>query len=128
MTVVSVTVISRLHLSKKIIYCSIISGTCTTVSSFFLIYDFYSWQSLPSHSCIGMTQVKPPRYSNLGPQHMRWMTYQLKYPSLLKISILSTFSVLSNTFDLKLFPIFSNSVYMPVSYYYNYNYNIFSLS
>ncbi len=37
----------------------------------------------PSHSCIDVTRVKPPRDSNLGPKHERWMTYQLSYPSIL---------------------------------------------
>ncbi len=34
-----------------------------------------------SHSCIGVTRVKPHKDSNSGPQHERQMTYQLSYPS-----------------------------------------------
>ncbi len=35
----------------------------------------------PSHSCIGVTGVKPPPGSNAGPQSERQMTYQLSNPS-----------------------------------------------
>ncbi len=40
----------------------------------------------PSHSCIGVTQVKPPWDSNLGLQDERRMTYQLShhFPYMLK--------------------------------------------
>ncbi len=42
----------------------------------------------PSHVCIGVTHVNPPPHwdSNLDPQHERWTTYQLSYPSPLLVA------------------------------------------
>ncbi len=42
-----------------------------------------------------MTRVKPHRHSNPGPQHERWITYQLSYPPLSDFFICLLLEVIS---------------------------------
>ncbi len=43
--------------------------------------QFTAGNLFPSHSCIGVTQVKPPPGFEPRSPHERWTTYQVRYPS-----------------------------------------------